>query len=246
MRFASLFALAVCLSTPAFAASGETSIRLTPSTPALNEPFVISVRGQWSDGCVPRFQSVNGSGTTIQVDAVANPACTAGCIMAITPYVFNTTPGTVTAAGLYTVEYYVTGCNKSRTLIASQTLAISGTCPFDRALEANVTAVRAGSTATLQWCDPSVIPGADIGYSVSFYRVLMSRGQDGPFIDLGDVPASDRAARIAFGAADTGTTFFFVEAHGCNVTIAGCSGDIVLRSNIVRIDVVDSARRRST
>lgn len=237
MRFLSILSAVCLICTSAFgAAIGATSITLNPSTPAPNEPLTITVRGVWSDGCVPQFQSVTGSGSTIEVNALSNPGCGA-CTLVNTPYAFTSDQGRITAAGLYTVNFYVTECNKPRALIASQQFAISASCQFDRALKASAPAVRLGDTLVLTWCDPSVVPGADIGYSVSFYRILLSHSLNGPFLSVGDV-AGQTGARINFDSTDLGPNYFYIEAHGCNVTIAGCTGDIVLRSNIVRVDVV--------
>jgi len=71
---------------------------------------------------------------------------------------------------------------------------------------------------------------------VTFFRVLMARSENGPFVPLTDVHVTD--LRLTFDATDVGSLFFFVEAHECTETIAGCSGDTVVRSNIIRIDVV--------
>src|SRR5205823_2062645 len=132
------------------AAFGDTTITVNPATPGPNEAFAFTVRGSWSDGCVPRFNSVTGSGTTIQIDALANPSCS-GCTQAVTPYAFNTVPVSVTSPGIYTVQYYVTECNKPRTLQQTITLAVSGSCQFDRSLTVSAPAVRVGTPALLRW-----------------------------------------------------------------------------------------------
>jgi len=216
-------------------ASGETTITMSPVTPAPNEFFTFTVRGSWSDGCTPRYQNITAAGSTVQINALANANCLA-CTTAVTPYVFNTTALATSNPGIYTVEYYVTECNKPRTLIASQEFIISATCQFDRSLTSSATAVRVGTPLILRWCDPTFTPGADQGYSVNFYRVLASRNANGPFVPIGDV-RNTTGVGINFDPTDVGAAFFFVEAHGCNVTIAGCSGDVVLRSNVVRVDV---------
>src|SRR5438094_5884888 len=68
---------------------GDTTITLNPATPAPGELFTFTVRGSWSDSCVPRFQVVTGSGNTIQINALANANCTQVCTTAVTPYAFN-------------------------------------------------------------------------------------------------------------------------------------------------------------
>ena len=221
------------------AAVGDTTITVNPATPGPAESFAFSVRGSWSDGCVPRFQSVTGSGTSIQIDAVANPSCSA-CTLAVTPYAFNTVQLSVTSPGIYTVQYYVTECNKPRTLQQSTTIAISGSCQFDRSLTVSAPAVRVGTPALLRWCDPSVLAAVDLGFNVNFYRVLGSHTANGPFVSIGDAPKNANGVGINFDPTDVGPSFFFIEAHGCNVTIAGCTGDVVLRSNVVRVDVVSA------
>jgi hypothetical protein len=222
------------------AASGETVITLNPATPAPGEAFRFNVRGSWTDGCVPAFQNFAVSGNTIQINAVANANCLSGCTLAVTPYSLTTLPVSVSNPGLYNVEFWVTECNKPRTLVKTQTFAISGTCQFDRSLTVSAQAVRVGTPALLRWCDPSVTPGADIGFRASFYRVLASHNANGPFTAIGDVPGNFTGVGINFDTSDIGPAFFFIEAHECEVTIAGCSGDIILRSNVVRVDVASA------
>jgi hypothetical protein len=213
-----------------------TTISMNPATPAPNETLTFTVRSTWPNGCVPRFQSITGAGSnTIQINAVQTD-CNAACTQVVTPYTIETTPGTIRNPGIYVVEYHVIDCNSNNTTVASQIIAISGTCQFDRALSASATAARVGSSIELRWCDPSVIPGPDQGIGVSFYRVLVSRSANGPFVPLADVNVTH--VGLTFDSADLGSLFFFVEAHECNETIAGCTGDTVVRSNIVRVDVV--------
>jgi hypothetical protein len=185
---------------------------------------------------VPRFQSVTAGGTnTIQINAVQTD-CGTTCSQIVTPYTVETTPGTIRNPGIYVIEYHIIDCNSNNTTVATQTIAISGTCQFDRGLSASAPSVRVGSSVTLHWCDPSVIPGPDQGISVSFFRVLVSRSANGPFVSLADVNTTN--VGLTFDSADVGSLFFFVEAHECNETVAGCTGDTVVRSNIVRVDVV--------
>ena len=213
----------------------QTTITLNPVTPAPNEPFTITVRSSWPNGCVPKFQSVTGSGSTIQIIAVETD-CDQVCTQLVTPYSFETTPGTIRNPGIYTIEYHIVDCSQNDKIIASQTIAISGLCQFDRALSSSAYAVRVGSFVNLHWCDPSVIPGPDQGVSVNFFRVLVSRSPNGPFTPLGDVKIIN--VGVTFDSTDVGSLFFFVEAHECTESIAGCSGDTVVRTNIIRIDVV--------
>lgn len=216
-------------------AVGPTTITTNPATPAPGEAFTITVRGSWSNGCVPRFQSFTPSGTTLQIDAVSNLSCGA-CTTAVTPYSFTTPPVISNTAGVFTIEYYVTECNTPRTLQGSIPLPISSTCQFDHSLTASAPAVRVGTPFVLSWCDPSVIPSPDQGVGVSFYRIVASRNANGPFVPIGDVTGTTSVG-INFDAEDVGPAYFFVEAHECNETIAGCTGDIVVRSNILRVDV---------
>jgi hypothetical protein len=214
----------------------QTTISTNPATPAPNETFTITVRSSWPNGCPPRFQSVTAGGTnTIQINAVQTD-CTGGCTQVVTPYTIESTPGTISNPGIYFVEYHIIDCNSNNTLVATQTISISGTCQFDRALSASAPAARVGSSIDLRWCDPSVLPGPDQGIGVSFYRVLVSRSANGPFVPLADVNVTH--VGLTFDSTDVGSLFFFVEAHECNETIAGCTGDTIVRSNIVRVDVV--------
>jgi hypothetical protein len=221
-------------------AIGDTTITMNPSTPAPGEVFTLTIRGSWSDSCVPQLQNVMGAGNTITINALANSNCTLTCTTAVTSY-SATTPGiTINNPGIYTVEYYVTECNKARTLVQSTTITINGACQFDRSLTASSLAVRVGSSVLLRWCDPTFNPGPDQGYHVNFYRVLASRSANGPFVAIGDLQPTTGVG-INFDANDVGPAFFFVEAHGCNVTIAGCTGDVVLRTNVVRVDVASAS-----
>ena len=234
MRLAWPVALSL-LALPLFGQS-PTMITTTPATPAWGETFTFTVRGTWANGCVPKFDSVTAgtAANTIRINAKGTD-CMSVCPQLVTPYRFDTTPGVIQSPGIYTIEYHVI-CNGNDTLITSTTLAISLYCQFDRALSAGASAARVGSSVNLHWCDPSVIPGPDQGVSVSFFRVLMARSATGPFVPLADVHVTDLG--LTFDAADVGSLIFFVEAHECTETIAGCTGDTVVRSNVIRIDVV--------
>jgi hypothetical protein len=221
-------------------ASGNTTMSLNPSTPAPGERFTITVRGTWSDGCVPQYSSTTVSGSTLQVNALANANCASACTTVVTPFAVTTPQVSVNNPGVFTVEFWVTECSKPRTLVASQTFSVSGTCQFDRSVTISPSAVRVGTPSVLRWCDPSVVPGPDQGFRVNFYRILASRNASGPFVAIGDVPAGNTAVGITFDANDIGPVFFFVEAHECAVTIAGCTGDTVIRSNVVRVDVASA------
>ena len=229
-----LYTILLLLFAPAVFA--QTTITMNPATPAPNEAFTISVHSTWPNGCVPRFQSVTATGTTtLQVNAVQTD-CSGACSQVVTPYTIETPPGTIRNPGIYVIEYHIIDCNSNNTTVATQTIAISAGCQFDRSLTASAPAARVGSSITLHWCDPSVIPGPDQGIAVSFFRVLVSRSANGPFVSLADVNAT--TVGLTFDSADIGSLFFFVEAHECNETVAGCTGDTVVRSNIVRVDVV--------
>ena len=204
------------------------TITTTPATPAWGgEMFTFTVRGS---GCMPEFQSVTTSGNTIRINATAC-VCPGGS----RPYVFDTTPLSVATPGIYIVEYHTFDCNQKDTLVATQLLPVAVHCQFDRALSANVSGARVGESINLHWCDPSLIPTPDEGFQVTFFRVLMSRSANGPFVAFSDVPITD--LRVTFTPSDIGSRSFFVEAHQCNVTTTGCMGDTVVRSNVIRVDV---------
>jgi hypothetical protein len=234
MRFAGPVALSL-LALPLLAQQ-HTTITTTPATPAWGETFTFTVRGTWPNGCAPKFQSVTAGTTphTIRINATGTD-CASVCPQIVTPYRFETSPGVIQNPGFYTIEYHVI-CNDNDTLITSTTLAIAFHCQFDRALSSSAPAARVGSSVNLHWCDPSVIQGPDQGVSVTFFRVLMARSANGPFVPLSDVPVTDLG--VTFDSTDVGSLFFFVEAHECNETIAGCTGDTIVRSNVIRIDVV--------
>jgi len=236
MRIAWPVALSL-IALPLFGQSG-TTITTTPATPAWGETFTFTVRGTWPNGCVPMFQSVT-AGTaphTIRINATGTD-CASICPQIVTPYRFETSPGEIQNPGIYTIEYHVI-CNGNDTLITSTTLAISFHCQFDRALSSSAPAARVGSSVNLHWCDPSVIAG-DQGVSVTFFRVLMARSANGPFVPLSDVSVTDLG--VTFDSTDVGSLFFFVEAHECKETIAGCMGDTVVRSNVISVDVVPAS-----
>ena len=213
-----------------------TTIAMNPATPAPNEPFTFIVHSTWPNGCVPRFQSVSSPGTnTIQINAVETD-CNQVCPQLVTPYTVQSSQGVIRNPGVYVIEYHIIDCNNNNTTVASQTIAISFHCQFDRALSASAPAARVGSFINLHWCDPSFIAGPDQGVGLSFFRVLVSRSANGPFVPLADVNINDIA--VKFDTSDVGSLFFFVEAHECMETVAGCTGDTVVRSNIVRVDVV--------
>ena len=212
----------------------QTTITTSPTTPAPNEPFNVTVHGVWPNGCVPAFQSMNLAGSTIVITAMQSD-CTQACPQIVSAYSFVTT-STMLPMGLYTIEYHIVDCKQNDTIAASQQLLVSPLCPFDRALHASAPAAQVGGSVLLHWCDPSFSPGPDQGISASFFRVLVSRSESGPFVPVGDLQAIN--VGLTFDPSDVGSLFFFVEAHMCNITIAGCSGDTVLRSNIVRVDVV--------
>lgn len=228
--------IACALALIAGSAFGE-AITTNPATPAPNEPFTINVRDAWPNGCPPSFQSVTAVGSTILVTATETD-CNKVCPQLVTQYSIDTNLVTVPGPGIYTIEYHIIDCSQKDTIAGSATLPVNFHCQFDRALHAAAPAARVGSSLLLHWCDPSVIVGADQGLNVSFYRVLVARSANGPFVPIGDVKINDVA--VTFDSTDVGSLFFFVEAHMCSVTIAGCSGDTVLRTNIVRVDVVAS------
>lgn len=233
MRPATAFFL---LFAPAAFAQTTTTITTSPATPAPNETFTFVVRSTWPNGCPPRYQSIaNPGGNTIQITAVQTD-CTGACTQVVTPYTIESTPGIIRNPGIYVIEYHIIDCSGNNTTVATQIIGISATCQFDRALSASAPAARVGSSIELRWCDPSVLPGPDVGIAVSFYRVLVSRSANGPFVPLADV--STTHAGVSFDSSDIGSLFFFVEAHECNETVAGCIGDTVVRSNIVRVDIV--------
>jgi hypothetical protein len=219
---------AVVLWLLAFPVVAQVTITTTPATPAWGgEMFTFTVRGS---GCLPEFQSVVTSGNTIRISATV-----CDCPGVPKPYVFETTPLSVPTPGIYIVEYHTFDCNQKDTLVTTQLLPVAFYCQFDRALSATAAAARVGESINLHWCDPSVLAGPDEGVKVTFFRVLMSRSVNGPFVAFSDVPVTD--LRVTFSPPDIGSRFFFVEAHQCTQSMAVCTGDTVVRSNVIRIDV---------
>ncbi|MBV9496576.1 MAG: hypothetical protein JOZ54_20190 [Acidobacteria bacterium] len=235
-----LFVIAVAFLAQAAAAAtvGDITITTNPPAPVPNQPFTLTVRGTWSDSCVPHYFNLSNSGAHLVIDAVANQTCSV-CTTGTTPYsLTTTTTATAPTPGTYTVDYYVTECN-TRRLEATKTVTVSSSsCAFDQSLSIDPPTVRPGELFVLRWCDPSFSNGPDNGYDVQFFRVLAARSLNGPYNVIGDVPDEKTAVQFGADAGDIGTTYFFVEAHGCNVTIAGCLGDSVLRTNVVQLTTV--------
>jgi len=130
----------------------QTTITTNPATPAPNETFTFTVRGSWPNGCVPRFQSVTGSGTTIQINAVQTD-CNAVCPQLVTPYSFETTPGTIRTPGIYTIEYHIIDCSQKDTIVTTQTIAISGRHPFCGTTSMRITLLR----TTMSPVQPAIV-----------------------------------------------------------------------------------------
>lgn len=86
-----------------------------PELPVETEPFRITIRGEWSSGCVPAAPQVSVGDGELVVRAQGAP-CDVGCTAAITPYSFETAPIGPLDAGDWTVDYRVVDCSPERSI----------------------------------------------------------------------------------------------------------------------------------
>jgi hypothetical protein len=168
-----------------------------------------------------------------------NTPCNVGCLTALTGYTLAFDFVSPPDSGAYTVEYYVIDCTSRRLLQASRELLVADACDFSHSLSVDRGSVRTNEPATLTWCDPSFFLGTDAAFGVNDYRIYTSRSSSGPFTLLAEVKGATNV-QYAIRPSELGTGYYYVEAHGCMVTIAGSecpAKETVLLSNIVPITV---------
>lgn len=213
---------------------GPTSITFSPASPKPGEAVTATISGTWSSGCPPQSATVSMSGRSILIEAKVG--CVA-CPAVIRDYSFGVSFLAPAVPGVYSVEYRSTDCDRT-TVAATQRLSVAQSCDFGQALSVDRESVRVGETVALSWCDPSYTIGTDNAYAVNGYRVFRARSARGPFTVIADVKPAG-STHFGVTADMAGTDFFYVEAHGCMITIAGSTcardGETVLVSNIVSV-----------
>ena len=223
--------LALVFAAPLSAAT----ISLSPSTPKAGDSVVITVHDLGSF-CPPSTVTSSINGQLISVDVVANPA-TCGlvaCPTVVLPVTWVAPAVTMTEAMPYTIQYAVTPCGGKRTVVSTTSVLVRPSCAFDRSL----TVLQPTSAPlTFSWCDPSYSPFPDAGESATAYRIFVVKGGEAPVL-VNEQSAEKTSASVALTNAEAeGAKGAFVEAELCEITIAGCRGSSVIRSNVVPLDV---------
>lgn len=197
------------------------TISVSPTNPKPGDKITLTIRGTWPSGCPPTNPVVSISGRNIKVVAEEPGPCFV-CTAVVVAYTL-TVDFTLPAddGGLYTIQYQSLGCASRLFEDVTVNLQVSRTaCDFGHSLTLDRSPIRAGDTFNLLWCDPSVFIGPDNSSQVSFYRVYSSRSLYGPFVPIGDQQGATNT-RNPIKADETGTTYYYVEAHICSITIAG-------------------------
>ncbi len=91
-----------------YSAIGDVQISIFPPAPTASDVIQITAFGEWWDSCVPRYQSHQVVGNTIEIDAVYSPPPGTYCLQLITPWDFTLEIGHL-PAGMYTVQVYIPG-----------------------------------------------------------------------------------------------------------------------------------------
>lgn len=209
------------------AAGFDQSIFVPPQPVRPGVPVTVTLSGLLKNPVV-HIDSVNVNGSTIVINASASGAvCGPACAYA-TQTTFNA-PG---QPGVYAVEYWLTTFD-APFLAASGRLVVADMCDFGHTLTGDRVAVYRGQTVSLNWCDPSFALG-DFGYVATRYRLYSSDRPDGPFTPVTDLVYS--TTHTAVVPSTVGSTYYYVESHGCMDVRANCglsSNDVALSSNIV-------------
>ena len=225
-RFAVAFTL---IAGSAFAS--DAMIVFSPQVSAPRAPVTATISGLAKNPTVT-VTGVTITGNTITIDAVSQGAvCGPACLYS-TEADFQA-PG---QPGVYTVEYWLT-FGRQRTLDGTAKLTVANVCDFGHSLTADPPSVHLGGFGvTLRWCNPGYAL-TDSGYFLQFYRVYSSHAAEGPFTPLLDVPV-DRGTSVIVDPTAIGTTYYYVEAHGCMGALTGCRAnapDTTVTSNIVSV-----------
>ena len=213
------------------------TITLAPSRVQPGQAVTVSISGLSKTGGV-HVDATGVSGTIITIDATSvGGICGPACL-----YSTSTTFNAPAQPGTYDVQYWLT-FDGQRTFGASATLVVANGCDFGHALVADKTSVRVGDSVSLSWCDPAT-HGIDAGYYVNFYRIYSSQSADGPFSANTEVQGETNTHAQVTPAA--GTTYYYVESHGCQGVVTMCAGagamDTTMLSNIVAVNAAAAGK----
>lgn len=224
------------------------TISVSPSVPKAGDSVVVTVHDEFGSLCPATTQTVTLTGHTITIDLVPTAAgCAAVCPAVVVPIAVTTQPLVLAEAQPYTIEYAVSNCNGTRSVVASKQVLVRPQCAFDRSLTASASDLVPDNVVTFRWCDPSYSPFPDFGESATAYRVYLLRDGEAPMLVHQQKASAQPSASIRIAATETGVSGAFVEADVCDITIAGCTGvSKVLKSNVVPLSVGATRRRRAT
>lgn len=177
--------------------------------------------------------SVAINGNTIVIDGTtgAGPLCGPGCIFS-TQANFNAPLQT----GTYTVQFWLTAFDQ-RTLFMSAYLTVANVCDFGHSLTASNPAVYLHGATELRWCYPGYSL-TDFGYYVHSFRIYTAQSPDGPFSLLTEVAGNTEGPTTTVTPTAVGTTYYYVESHGCQGVITFCANstiDTTMTTNIVAV-----------
>jgi len=215
------------------------TISISPSTPKAGDSVVVTIHD--TVGLCPAVTATTTaklSGKTLQVDVVYPPSsCQLGCPSILGPVTYTAPAVVLPDAQPYTIEYAFIDCKGTRHVAGTKQVLVTPTCAFDRSL--TVTRTTSGAL-DFNWCDPSYSPFPDFGQSATAYRVYVVREAEAPIlvqeISTLDVNSGTHAT-VALTNREAGARSAFVEASLCDVTVAGCRGESIIRSNVVPLDV---------
>ena len=215
------------------------TISLSPSTPKAGDSVVVTIHDMGSFcPAVTATTTAKLSGKTLQVDVVVPPgACQLACPAIPAPVTYTAPAVTLPDAQPYTIEYAFTDCNGTRHVVATKPILVTPSCAFDRSL--TVTRTTSGAL-NFTWCDPTYSPFPDFGQSATAYRIYVVGENEAPILvqelstlDVG----TGTSATVALTNREAGARSAFAEASLCEITVAGCRGESVIRSNVVPLDV---------
>ena len=180
--------------------------------------------------------SVTINGSTIVIDAVTSapgPICGPACIYS-TQANFNAPM----QPGVYNVEYWLTFAG-TRSIAAKAQLTVANICDFGHSLTVDHHSVYLHGAVELSFCYPGY-SGIDFGYYVHSFSVYTAQSPDGPFSLLtADVPGNTEGPTVTVTPTALGTTYYYVESHGCQGVITLCANgglpDTVMTTNIVAV-----------
>ncbi|HEV2720208.1 MAG TPA: hypothetical protein VG323_09330 [Thermoanaerobaculia bacterium] len=209
------------------------TISISPSTPKAGDSVVVTIHDT-GDLC-RRATTITAklNGQTLQVEVIVPPtACQLACPTVPVPVTYTTPAVTLPDAQPYSIEYAVTDCDGNRRVVDTKQVLVTPTCAFDRSVA--VTRTTSGAL-NFTWCDPSYSPFPDFGQFANAYRIYLVRESEAPI--LVQEQSSGTSATVALTNREAGARSAFVEASLCEVTVAGCRGETVVRSNVFPLDV---------